>query len=86
MQRVLSVARPVSDAHYAGLRAPDGTDISSRAKHRTYMKDHDVTLASDFTNTWAAAAQQREALRKATFDDKHLHDTVVNEVNKHAGN
>lgn len=49
----------VGEAHYEGLRAQDGTDISSRAKHRAYMKANNLTTIDDFTNTWAK--QRREA-------------------------
>jgi len=49
----------VGDSHYEGLRATDGTDISSRAKHREYMKIHGLTTADDFTETWKKAAKER---------------------------
>lgn len=48
------------DRHYDGMRASDGEDISSRKKHREYMKRHGVTTADDFKNTWAQARQQRD--------------------------
>lgn len=48
------------DRSYDGLRAPDGTDISSRTKHRDYMKATGLTTADDFTQTWAQAREQRE--------------------------
>ena len=43
-----------SDAHYDGLRATDGTDISTRKKHREYMKRHGLTTTDDYKQTWAA--------------------------------
>ena len=52
-----------NDRHYQDLRATDGTDISSRAKHRAYMKAHDLTTIDDFTETWARAAQARAECR-----------------------
>ncbi|CAB4166615.1 hypothetical protein UFOVP840_42 [uncultured Caudovirales phage] len=48
------------DRHYDGMRASDGADISSRKKHREYMKRHGVTTADDFKDTWARARQQRD--------------------------
>lgn len=51
----------VGDAHYDGMRATDGTDISSRTKHRNYMKANGLALAGDFTETWAKAAAERTA-------------------------
>jgi hypothetical protein len=50
-----------NDRSYDGLRATDGTDISSRTKHREYMKKHGLTTADDFKNTWDKAAEQRAA-------------------------
>lgn len=48
------------DRHYDGARATDGTDISTRSKHREYMKANNVTTADDFKDTWAKAREQRE--------------------------
>lgn len=48
------------DRHYDGMRASDGEDISSRKKHREYMKRHGVTTSDDFKDTWARARQQRD--------------------------
>lgn len=47
------------DRHYDGLRATDGTDISSRAKHQAYMKANNLTTADDFTQTWRKGAEER---------------------------
>ena len=48
-----------NDRHYDGLKATDGTDISSRTKHREYMKRNGLTTADDFTNQWKKDAQKR---------------------------
>lgn len=50
------------DSSYAGLRATDGTDISTRSKHREYMRANNLTTVDDFQNTWAKAQEQRERL------------------------
>jgi predicted nucleic acid-binding Zn ribbon protein len=56
----LAIHNPgAGDRHYDGLRATDGTDISSRSKHREYMRANNLTTADDFTQTWAKAEQQR---------------------------
>jgi hypothetical protein len=49
-----------SDRHYHGMRASDGADISSRRKHREYMKQKGLTTADDFKDTWARAARERD--------------------------
>lgn len=48
------------DRSYDGLKAPDGTDISSRTKHRDYMRATGLATADDFKQTWAKAQEQRE--------------------------
>jgi len=51
----------VGDSHYDGLRSPRGdqADISTRTKHREYMKRHGLATADDFKETWAKAAEKR---------------------------
>lgn len=53
--------RLASDAIYDGLQATDGTDISTRTKHREYMRKNGLTTADDFTDTWKRAAEKRAA-------------------------
>jgi len=48
------------DRSYEGMRAPDGTDISSRTKHREYMKANGLTTMDDFKDSWAKAKESRE--------------------------
>ena len=50
----------ISDRHYDGMRATDGADISSRAKHREYMRRNDLTTIDDFKQEWANAPRKRE--------------------------
>lgn len=50
----------VSDRHYDGMRASDGTPIDTRAKHREYMRRNNLTTADDFKNEWATAPGKRE--------------------------
>jgi hypothetical protein len=48
-----------NDRHYDGLKASDGTDISSRTKHREYMKANGLTTIDDFKGVWENAAKER---------------------------
>lgn len=50
------------DRSYDGLRASDGSDISTRTKHREYMKANNLATADDFKQSWAQAREQRERL------------------------
>jgi putative FmdB family regulatory protein len=75
MERVLSavaglaISNPLAgDRHYEGLASTDGVNIGSRSRHRQYMKDKGVTMASDYRNTWATAQREREKLRSGAPD------------------
>jgi hypothetical protein len=48
------------DRHYDGMRATDGTDISTRTRHRAYMKANNVTTADDFSSSWEKSRESRE--------------------------
>lgn len=62
--------RVVGDLHYDGLRATDGTNISTRAKHREYMKRTGLTTADDFKGEWQKARERRERF----YTDGHAGD------------
>ena len=59
--RTITDAALWNDRGYDGLRATDGADISSRTKHREYMKANGLTTMDDFEGSWAKSRQQREA-------------------------
>jgi hypothetical protein len=61
----------ISDRHYDGMRATDGTDISSRAKHRDYMRRNSLTTADDFTDHWKTY-HRKEELK----DNKQRRETI----------
>lgn len=71
------------DRHYEGLRASDGSDISSRTKHREYMKAKGLTTIDDYSETWKRDARER-AERLAGVDPQRKQD-VVNAVHKLGG-
>lgn len=52
-----------NDRSYDGLRATDGSDISSRSKHRSYMKRNGLTTADDYKGEWSNAEKRRDAYR-----------------------
>lgn len=56
--------RLAGDRHYDGLTATDGTDISTRSKHRAYMKANNLAMADDYKEAWAKAQEQRDAYRQ----------------------
>lgn len=68
------------DRHYDGLAHTDGTPINSRTKHREFMKSRGYTLSSDFKETWAKAAQEREQRRTGQYRDPEIKREVTEQV------
>lgn len=68
------------DRHYDGVRATDGTDISTRTKHRAYMAANNLTTVDDFQGTWANARQQRDRLytQGGTFTQSDIERAIHN--------
>lgn len=66
------------DRSYDGLRATDGTDISTRSKHREYMKANGLATADDFKQTWAKAQERRERLftEGGTINKQHIRAAI----------
>jgi len=62
------------DRHYDGLRTTDGADISSRSKHRDYMKRTGLTTVDDYGGGhWQRHAEQRERIARGV-DPNRKHD------------
>lgn len=72
------------DRSYDGLRATDGTDISSRTKHREYMKANNLATVDDFQNSWAKAQQARDHYRQhgGTFSRRDVERAIHQLQNK----
>ena len=66
------------DRSYDGLRATDGTDISTRAKHREYMKLNNLATVDDFKETWSKAQEQRDRYRQSggTFSKRDIERAI----------
>lgn len=58
---------------YGGAHAPDGTDMSSRKKHREYLARTGMAMASDFKEHTAKAAAARQ---DRTAERREIHETV----------
>lgn len=52
------------DRHYDGMTTTDGVDISSRSKHRNYMKSHGLTTFDDYKGEFAKQQQERDAYHR----------------------
>jgi putative FmdB family regulatory protein len=68
------------DRHYENMRATDGTDISSRSKHRAYMKANNLTTADDFQKTWSKKAEERQNFRSGAHQDTSLKQDIVQAI------
>lgn len=64
------------DRHYDGVRATDGADISSRTKHREYMKRMGLTTVDDYSETWRKAERQREDFLTRGVDGTRREDVA----------
>lgn len=66
------------DGSYDGMRATDGTDISSRTKHREYMKANGLTTVDDFKDTWSQNQAKRERLftEGGTFSKRDIERAI----------
>lgn len=60
--------RYVGDSHYDGLRASDGENISTRTKHREYMKRKGLATMDDFTGEFAKKTAQRRRFLETGYD------------------
>lgn len=70
------------DRHYDGMQAPDGSDISTRTKHRDYMRRTGLTTADDFKSSWSKSAGERQARRTGAHEDKGLRTSLEREFHK----
>jgi len=74
-----------SDRLYSGtpFKAPDGTVINSKKKHREYMRRTGLTTADDFKGTWDKAAQERARFfNNEGYDRKSRREAVERAVEK----
>ena len=67
---------PTEGLTYSNLRATDGTDISSRTKHRNYMKANGLALVSDYTESWKKAEKLREEKKSGRADSKQRREII----------
>lgn len=69
----------LGDKNYEGMASPiDGSDISSRTKHRTYMKDNNLAITDDFKGQW-----QKQREQAVAGVDPTRKQSLVDAVNKH---
>jgi hypothetical protein len=52
------------DRHYSNTQGPNGEDLSSRSKHKAYMKATGLTTTDDYKGEWSRAKEARENYRR----------------------
>lgn len=56
-----SEGRKSEEEVYGHITATDGTDLSTKRRHREYMQTHNLTIADDFRQTWDSAAKEMKS-------------------------
>jgi hypothetical protein len=64
------------DLHYANITGPMGEDLSTRSKHRAYMKEKGLSMVCDWTNEWETARKKREEHLTTGGDHKARREQV----------
>lgn len=70
----------MGDQFYDGGRAPDGSDISTRTKHREYMKRTGLVTFDDYAQTFAKEQERRDAYhsgQRGTVSRKDIERSIA---------
>ena len=65
---------------YENTAATDGSDISTRRRHRDYMKAHGLTTADDYRETWKKAQERREAAKQGHIPDPKRREVLARKM------
>jgi hypothetical protein len=64
------------DLNYRETKGPMGEDLSTRTKHREFMRAKGLTTADDFTGFWAQAQKQRDDFHRTGGDHRARRETI----------
>lgn len=70
----------MGDQFYDGQRAPDGSDVSTRTKHREYLKRSGLVTFDDYKETFAKEQSRRDAYHsgeRGTVSRKDIERTIA---------
>jgi hypothetical protein len=62
------------DLNYRETKGPMGEDLSTRTKHREFMRAKGLTTADDFTNFWTQ--KERDDFHRTGGDHKARRETI----------
>lgn len=65
---------------FGKLQHSDGTDLSTRKRHREFMKSRGLTLSDDYKDHWAKAEQRRADLFSGKGSDKGVRQSLEKAV------
>lgn len=65
----------------AGL-STDGVDLSTRKRHREYMKASGVAMASDYTQSWEQAAKKRDDFYAGNHKHEGLREAISRSIDQ----
>lgn len=69
----------MGDQHYDGMQATDGTDISTRSKHREYMRRNGLATFDDYKETFQKQQEARDAYhsgQRGTVNRNDIHRAI----------
>lgn len=70
----------MGDGHYDGMQGPGGVDISTRTKHREYMKRTGLVTFDDYASTFDKEQERRDAYhsgQRGTVSRKDIERTIA---------
>lgn len=67
---------PTEGIVYGNAQATDGADLSSRRKHRDYMKANGLSMAGDFKEHWQKKAKEREEVLSGRAGSKERREIL----------
>lgn len=70
----------MTDGYYDGQQAPDGSDVSTRTKHREYMKRTGLVTFDDYADTFKKEQSRRDAYHsgeRGTVTRKDIERTIA---------
>jgi hypothetical protein len=70
------MSRKSEEEVYGRVTATDGTDLSTRRRHREYMRANNLTIADDFKGEWERAAKERADYLQGKGDRKAIREAV----------
>jgi len=65
---------------YENMTAQDGTDISTRARHRAYMREKGLTTIDDYKGEWAKAQEKRAEIAQGKMPSKTRREAIARKM------